>query len=293
MMTPSRCSLHWLAWVGGAILVTMCALLLYESAREDFPRQSLRAFDARGAAQLSAMQRSAYEQELFSELSQWNRLSRRYSTEAGVKQREERWKQLAREGFELAHLALQVLQPDGGFVYPLKGPMDRLQVLAEQGDQGAMCLMTGLVAQSKPSRRTAEQIDMARKWLIKGAEHGHAECQLQLGRQTILGLEGFTKDESRGLSLEFAARRNGYAHDLGGLINYFQSRWSADPADLTRLYCWLSVDAQSRLTDGPQQMLRLLRTEAQRIGSEELSNLAGHLENQSFLVRTCVDLSVR
>ncbi|MET3497685.1 hypothetical protein [Variovorax boronicumulans] len=293
MTASSRRSLPWLAWVAGAILVTMCALLLYESAREDFPRQNLRAFDARRAAQLSEMQRSAYEQELFSELSQWNRLSRRYPTEAGVKQREERWKQLASEGLELAHIALQVLQPNGGFVYPLDGPMARLQVLAEQGDQGAMCLMTGLVAQAKPSRRSAEQVDMARKWLIKGAEGGHAECQLQLGRHTILGLEGFAKDESRGLSLELAARRNGYAHDLGGLITYFQSRWSTDPADLTRLYCWLSVDAQSRLTDGPQQMLRLLRTDAQRLGSEELSNLAGHLESQKFLLPTCVDLSVR
>ena len=134
---------------------------------------------------------------------------------------------------------------------------------------------------------------MARKWLVKGAESGHAECQLQLGRRTILGLEGFVKDEARGLALELAARRHGYAHDLGSLIAYFQSRWATAPADLTRLYCWLSIDAQSRLTDGPQQMLRLLRTDAQRMGSEELSTLATHLESRSFSLGTCVGLSAR
>jgi hypothetical protein len=290
MAKGGRHSLPWPSLFAGAVFFAACAMLLYESAREYFPRSDLSAFDTQRAGLLSAELRAAYEQELFSELSQWNRPSRRYPTEAGVGQREERWRQLAGEGLELAHIAVQVLQPDGGFVYPLEKPMDRLRALAEQGDSGAMCLMTGLVGQVKRSRLSIEHSETARKWLLRGAERGHAECQLQLGRRLILGIDGVAKDAKRGLALEFAARRAGYAHDVDGLTAYFQQRWSTESADLTRLYCWLSIDAQSRLTDGPQNMLRLLRAEARRIDSEGLMGLASRLENSRFSLQACVDL---
>ncbi|MGJ3701843.1 hypothetical protein [Variovorax sp. AFSI2.2] len=291
MAARERRSLPWPALLAGIVFFAASAMLLYESTREYFPRRDLHAFDTQHAELLSAERRAAYERELFSELSQWNRPSRRYPSEAGIGQREKRWRQLAGEGLELAHLALQVLQPDGGFVYPLEKPMNRLLALAERGDSGAMCLMTGLVSQVKRSRLSAEHSEMARKWLIQGAERGHAECQLQLGRRLILGIDGMTKDAKRGLALELAARRDGYAHDVDGLVSYFQQRWSTDSADLTRLYCWLSIHAQSRVTDGPQNMLRLLRAEARRIDSEGLVHLANQLENSRFSLQACVDLS--
>lgn len=282
--------LNWAALLAGAGLLIMCALMVYESAREYFPRLGLRDFDADRAALLSIEQRAAYEQELFSELSQWSRPSHLYATESGPRRRERRWEQMASEGFELAHITLQVLQPDGGFVYPLDKPMSRLQVLAEHGDASAMCLMTALVSQVKSSQLSAAHSDMARKWLLLGAERGHAQCQLQLGRRLILGADGIGKDVRRGLALEFAARRYGYAHDVDGLISHFQQQWSSDPADLTRLYCWLSIHAQSRQSDGPQNMLRLLRVEAERKRSEALMRLASQLENSNFLLQECVDL---
>jgi hypothetical protein len=266
--------------------------LLYESAREYLPRRGLHHFNVQRAAALSAEQRAAHEQELFSELSQWERPSRRYPTLADVSQRERRWHQLASEGFELAHITLQVLQPDGGFVYPLDKPMRRLQVLAEQGDSGAMCLMTGLVRQVKRSRAAGEHVELARQWLLRGAERGHAECQLQLGRP-LLGRENRPGDTQRGLALELAARRAGYAHDVDGLTTYFQQRWSSDPANLARLYCWLSIDAQSRMVDGPQRMLAALRADAQRNASNTLTALADRLQRTPVTLQACVDMSVR
>ncbi len=290
---PWRGPFPWPALCAGAILFTACALLLYESAREYVPRRGMGHFDLQHAGALSAEQRAAYEQELFSELSQWNRPSRRYPTVAGIGRREKRWRQMSRDGFELAHIALQVLQPDGGFVYPLDAPMRRLQVLAEQGDAGAMCLMSGLVAQARRARLAPAHVELARQWLQRGAERGHAECRLQLGRRLLLGREGWPKDTQRGLALELAARRAGYAHDVDGLTAYFQSRWSSDPADLARIYCWQSIDAQSRMADGPQRMLVLLRSDAQRTASVALAGLADRLERTRFTLQACVDLSPR
>jgi hypothetical protein len=291
MALRERRSLPWPALLAGAIFFVASAMLLYESAREYFPRRDLRAFDSQRAKLLSVERRAAYELELFSELSQWNRPSRRYPTGTAVGQREKRWRQLAGEGFELAHIALQVLRPDGALVHPIDKPMNRLLALAERGDSSAMCLMTGLVSQVKHARLSAEHSELARKWLLRGAEHDHPECQLQLGRRLILGIDGVAKDAKRGLALELAARRAGYAHDVDGLVSYFQQRWSTEPADLTRLYCWLSIDAQSRLTDGPQNMLRVLRAEAGRVDSQELMRLANQLENSRFSLQACVDLS--
>ncbi len=282
--------LPWLAACAGALFFAACGMLLFESSREFFPRRDLPSFDARRAARLGADQRAVYEQELFSELSQWNRTSRRYATKEGATQRELRWRQLADEGFELAHVALQVLQPDGGFVYPLERPMSRLQAMAKSGDSGAMCLMTGLVSQVKRGRLSPEHSDIARQWLLQGAERGHAECQLQLGRRLILGIDGVARDARRGLELEFAARRAGYAHDVDGLVAYFQRRWSTDSTNLTRLYCWLSIDAGSRLTDGPQRMLKLLRADAHRLGLEQLQNLESQLASAAFSLQQCVGL---
>ena len=284
-------SLPWPALLAGAVFFSASAMLLYESVRGYFPRANLAAFDSERAAALSDELRAVYERELFSELSQWNRPSHRYPTKASGRQRDKRWKQLAEQGLELAHIALQVLQPDGGFVYPLDEPMNRLLTLAEHGDAGAMCLMSGLATQVKRSRLSAKHSAMAGKWLLRGAELGHAECQLQLGRRLLLGTGGMTKDAERGLSLELAARRTGYAHDVDGLVSHFQKRWSTEIGDLTRLYCWLSIDAESRRTDGPQHMLRLLRADARRISSERLMAVANELENSRFSLQACVDLS--
>lgn len=265
-------------------------MLIYESVREYFPRVGLPAFDARKAELLLPERRAAYEQELFSELHQWNRLSRRYPTEPGVGRREDRWQQMADEGFELAHIVLQVLQPDGGFVYPLAGPMKRLEELANAGNTGAMCLMTTLVDRAKRRSASAAYWQAANDWLQRGAQRGHPECQMQLGRRLIFGSDGFPRDAKRGLELELDARRAGYAHNADGLASYFQTRWSDSPAELTRLYCWLSIDAESRLTDGPQRMLETLRAAARRTDSAELAGLADELERTKFSLQACVGM---
>ncbi|WP_431110317.1 hypothetical protein [Variovorax paradoxus] len=291
MTTRERRSLAWPALLAGIVFLGASVLLLYESTREYFPRVEWRTFDSSRAESLDANRRAAHELELFSELSQWNRPSRRYPTIAGVGEREKRWRQLADDGLELAHIALQVLQPDGGFVYPLDKPMNRLLTLAERGDLGAMCLMAGLVAQIKRSGLSAEHFEMAQKWLSRGADLGHSECKLQLGRRLILGANGTTRDPARGLALELEARRDGYGHDVDGLVSYFQQRWSTEHSNLTKLYCWLSVDAQSRLTDGPQNMLRLLRVEARRLESGSLLQLANQLASSQPSLQACVRLS--
>lgn len=273
----------------GAILFWACAMLVYESAREYLPRFDLPAFDASKAAGLSDAERARDELELFNELSQWKGQSRQYAGKSSGKNREHRWRKMSDEGFELAHVTLQVLQPERGLIHPLNAPMKRLDELAERGDTGAMCLMTELVDQAKRKATQADQAQ-ARRWLQEGVERQHPQCQLQMGRRLLLGIDGYPQDMKRGVRLELAARRAGYVGELDGLLSYFQRRWSKSRIDLTRLYCWLSIDAQSRLTDSPQRMLAALRAEARRDDSAELTALARELDGKKFTVQACADL---
>lgn len=289
-MPGSRSALpHWPTWVGAAILVGACLLLVYEVTREYFPRFDLPAFDAAKAQQLDSERRATLERELFSELPLWNRESGRYRGPSPGEMREDRWRAMAGEGLELAHIALQVLQPERGSIHPLTGPMARLEELAKTGDTGAMCLMTALVDQAQDKATEADRAQ-ARRWLKEGAQRGHPECSLQLGRRLILGLDGHAPDLEQGISLEFRARQKGYAHDLNGLITHFQRRWSRSHSELTRLYCWLSVDTQSRATHRPRRMLENLRREARREDAAALLMLADELERTDFSMKDCVDM---
>jgi hypothetical protein len=256
------------------------------------PRLDLPTFDAAKAAKLTPEKRAAYEQELFSELQQWNRGSRKYPTLADIGRREQRWQAMADDGFELAHITLSVLKPEGGLVYSLSGPMRRLEELAKQGDAGAMCLMPGLVGRASLKQSIEDYRNTYRVWLERGAQLAHPECQTHLGRRLIVGTDGFVKDTKRGLDLEFMARHSGYAHDVGALIQYFQAKGYGDTANVRRLYCWRQIDARSWITDAPERLLEDLKREALHSRKAELLALHEELLSTQNTLQDCVELGL-
>ncbi|GAA6140853.1 hypothetical protein [Hydrogenophaga sp. 5NK40-0174] len=251
-------------------------------------RPGVKAFDASKVAQLSAERRAALEQELFSELQVWNMGSRQYPDQAGIAAREQRWQAMADEGLELAHITLTVLEPRTGKAHELTPAIKRLEVLAEQGDAGAMCLIDRLV------NVTAAQLDWkqyeatARKWLERGAELGHPECLISLGGRTLRGV-GYTKDTARGLELIFRGRKAGYAHGVGSLILFYKSKGFEDDANVKRLYCWMVMEDRFYFRDPIDEIARMMRKQSNSLyehNRETLSELAAWEPN----LQDCVDL---
>lgn len=200
----------------------------------------LEPFDHAKAAQLTAEKRAAYEQELFSEILHWFRPTKRYPTWEPnyYLPREQRWLEMARDGFELAHIALRVVQPGAGRTYNAAPAFKRLEELAEQGDPGAMCMMQSLSIVA-PRRDVTPQIDeRARYWMIKGAELGHPECLLMQGGRMLVGSDGQPNDPERGKALIFESIRKGYTHGSGMLAQHFEEQGFKDFADVKRVYCW-------------------------------------------------------
>lgn len=280
-------TLHWKRWLLVALAVSVlgvAAVLAYELNREHFPRLDMPPFDHSKAKTLTPAERAAYEQELFSELQQWNRGSRKYPTLEDIERREQRWQQMADDGFELAHITLSVLKPKGGLVYSLSGPMKRLEELAAQGDAGAMCLMVGLVGKATVELNTDSYASVYKYWLERGATIGHPECQKALGGRILRGVDGYVQDTKKGLELIFFARRAGYSHDVGALILHYESKGYADVMNVRRLYCWLQIESQSWLTRAPQLLLdRLQRDAAMRATFEDL-------KEKNFSLQNCIDL---
>lgn len=238
--TPANTrSLRRWPWVLLSVVVLLGAALYFWSWYLKQPWH-LPPFDRAKAAQLSPQQRAAYEQELFSELLHWFEPTQRYPTWEPnfYLAREQRWLKMASEGFELAHLVLQVVQPSTGLRFSLKPPFKRLVQLAEKGDQGAMCLMRGLVLISSTERSDPKVEAVARDWMIKGAELGHPECLLNLGARLLKGADDQPWDPARGKELVFESLRNGYVHDVGFLASYYERQGLHNLRNLQANYCW-------------------------------------------------------
>jgi hypothetical protein len=252
------------------------------------PRTGLPDFDPQKAAQLSPTQRKAYEQELFSELWRWNMGSRHYPHVQDIARREQRWREMAANGLELAHITLRVLQPEGGRIYALAGPVRRLEDMATTGDVGAMCLISELVNVAAAKHDPEPYQDTARRWLLKGVELGHPQCQIQLGRRLMRGVPGYGFDPLTGLDLEFAGRTAGYSHEVGELVRYYEAKGFTDTENVRRLYCWMGIYESFQ----PEYVSKLgmegIEQKARLSNDSELVRLADERKASNYMLQDCV-----
>jgi hypothetical protein len=287
--------LRALAWTLAVLGLLLALLVLYGLKTHWFPRLEDRPdFDARKAAALTPVQRAAYEHELFHELGQWNMTSKRYPGAAGFLARERRWRQMAAEGFELAALTLNVLDPSGGVVFSPRGPMRRLVELAEQGDTGAMCLMVGLI------NRAALEIDWRpyqvtyRRWLTEGARLGHPECLGQLGGRLLQGSDGYSRDVNRGLALIQQAVRAGYVHGADMMALHYSRDGLGDQNRVRLVYCWSTVADGVWTFDRDWDRRALLLSELQRLyppGTDEAwTAFTQKLRESKYTANDCLDM---
>lgn len=237
----ARLGALWRRWsmlllAGGVALIAACA-----ADGSSGLRPGLAPFDHTKAATFTPGQRADFERELFEELPHWFQPTRRYPTwEPDLYlAREQRWQAMADQGFELAHIVLQVVQPGRGKQFDPHPAFKRLEQLAEQGDAGAMCLMPGLRLISADQYRSDEQIlQMSRRWMQRGVELGHPQCLSEMGRRMMYGTGGVARDVKRGQAMVFQSIRQGYLNDSGLLALNHEEQGLLNPAHMKASYCW-------------------------------------------------------
>jgi TPR repeat protein len=252
MESPSRRRWVW----AGTILVLVAALiawnwqtlLIWATMVQD-RAQPLPAFDAGKAQRLSAERRAELERELFSELWLWDTQSRRYQMPNGLKEREQRWKAMAEEGYELAYLTLQVFEPSTGHTHNPLSVLERLDELASKGDSGAMCLYGGIVWRLPVwVVDWTPQHEQAHKWMLKGAELRHPQCLIMVGAGHMSG-NVLPKDLKRGLEMVFEAIHKGYGHGVISLWLRAKQLELVDTKSRRLEYCWAYHAAKYRFSD--------------------------------------------
>lgn len=232
------------------------ALWVYAQERHDLP-----PFDHEKAKRLSPAKRAEYERSLFNELRDWNTGTPKYMGRDGTNRREADWMTMAQDGYELAYITLQVLQPSTGIRYSVKKPLARLSELADGADAGAMCLYP-LLSNMGSERERAKYREQARANWRRGAEFGHPACLSRVGFFLMTGIQGFPKDVRAGFDASVKAERAGY-DGAGSVAAYIARQEMTSAVEWTRYYCWQMQASQYSSYANPESVLRELRNQTE------------------------------
>ncbi|TDF66782.1 hypothetical protein [Cupriavidus sp. L7L] len=267
---------------GAIVLLGGMALYIYSLDRHDLP-----PFDHAKAAVLPAKTRAQYERDLFNEIREWNTGTPKYMGKNGTNRREADWLAMARDGYELAYITLQILQPSTGIRYEIKKPLARLSELAESGDAGAMCLYPELSNMGSGDER-AKYREQALAYWRRGTELEHPGCLSSVGFFLMTGIQGFPKDVQAGFEASVKAARAGY--DGAVSISVYVTRQELTSAkDWTRYYCWKTQASKYSSHSDPRDALWKLRNQSGRSDSDALAN---KLETWHPTLDECVALKL-
>jgi len=244
-------------------VVTLGAAFTYVYTRE---RHDLPPFDRSKAGTLSPPKRAQYERDLFNELPNWNTGSPRYRDVEGIRQRERDWLAMAMDGYELAYITLQILQPTGGYTYAPEKPLKRLAELARGGDVGAMCLYPRL------ARMMTNEIgvDQKAQWPAyerQGMELGHPGCLSKVSYFLMTGIHGYPKDVLAGFDAAVRASRAGYDGSRGIAV-YLSAQPMLSERDWERYYCWQMQAGKFSGRAGKSRVV--LRMEIEKVDNPQL-----------------------
>ena len=212
-------------------VVTLGAAFTYVYTRE---RHDLPPFDRSKAATLSPEKRAKYERDLFNELPNWNTGSPRYRGIEGIERRERDWLAMAMDGYELAYITLQILEPSWGRTYSSEKPLKRLAELAEGGDVGAMCLYPRFAGGDHVNAELKARGPIFER---KGMELGHPGCLSKVSFFLMKGLHGYPQDVSAGFTAAVRAAHEGY-DGARSIAVYLSAQQMRNDRDWERYYCW-------------------------------------------------------
>jgi len=250
-------------------------------------------FEQSKARQLDPQVRQAYEQELFEELALWKTVSKRFPDGADMQSflsakcaRDQRWKVMAQEGFELAHIARQAQDSCGSMVFSFKGPLRRLQRLAEGGDVAAMCMMGSI---DDPRQDLGPLAQVRREMVERGAALGHPECLWHLSRWTYPGLDGDPQAVAESLTLAARAVEGGAYRAAREPLRHFGKLNLSDHRYDERTYCWSQVYDKGRsVREEAAETFGFLRRQARSDRDRDREERLLRMSEQIMDVHACV-----
>lgn len=187
------------------------------------------------ASSLTPEQRREYDRQFFNELETWNANSAEYSFDT----REALFRKMARDGYQVAEIALEIFQPSRGRIVTSRSALDKLQRLADSGDASAMCFLS--IAWTKmDQKKVPYQPEVGRKYIERGAALGQPYCKFVLATLYGSGEPGYPKDLGKARRMIREVALEGYYIAHLTLFNHY-SMGEQPYADLGRVrkaLCW-------------------------------------------------------
>lgn len=198
-------------------------------------------YDSKKASSLSEERRRQLDILLVNELATWDKNSTRCNYATAYQCREDYFKQLASEGYEVADIVSRIFKPTQGIVVNDLNAYKRLRKLADDGDKSALCI-TPYVFQHTPANAWPYTGETEAKYTKQGLSFDLPVCKLNEFYSYWSGVDGYPENrEMAETRLHEAAVAGLYqAQDILAAHYYAKDKFN-DYQTIKKILCWARV----------------------------------------------------
>jgi hypothetical protein len=212
-----------------------------------------------------------YDRIFFNEIEIWNKNGRVHDFWS----RERLFREMARDGYEVAGIALEIFKPTRGIVVTSVPAYEKLRSLAGSGDASAMCFLNFAYAKMD-SDRIPYRFENELKYVERGLRLGHPDCKYTIATFYGSGAWGYPRDREKALAMIREVALEGYYVAHVSMFNDYakDARRFSDLAIVKRALCWGLLAQQHTNWALFDHYLNDLRAAARAAGRDDLWNLA-------------------
>jgi hypothetical protein len=230
------------------------------------------AVDSRPTRPLDAETKLQFDVLFANELATWNKNSVRFTGgQAAFQAKEDFFRELAHQGYEIAGLFARVVKPSQGRIVFDREAYERLRALADSGDVSAMCFVWEMYTRFAQSdqRSLPYTPESEVRYPLRGAKLGHPLCGIHESFFYRHGTFGHPKDRAKASSLLLQAAEHGYYVAQLWLFIDLRQRGFEDADVVKTALCWGRVASFHSPWASLDSYVNALRREAQKAAGDD------------------------
>lgn len=200
-------------------------------------------YDSAKATQLSEAQRRQFDIQLANELATWNTLSARCvfdhaNPRRPFECREDFFRQLASEGYEIADIVSQIYLPRRGEIKQNRAAYERLRTLAVAGDTSALCFAPYVFGQMGQKTDWPYSGETEAEFTRRGRALGLPLCAINEFYSYWNGTDGYLRDPEMARQRLLEAARAGLYFGQDRLLSHYGHEGFDNLLTVRKALCW-------------------------------------------------------
>ena len=232
------------------------------------------AYDASKSAQLTEEKRREYDILLANELATYNTNTTRCGIDMAdlsfsYKCREDFFRQLAADGYEIADIVSRIYYPREGRIKSNRAAYERLHELAEAGDKSALCFAPFVFSQMRDTEAWPYTRETEAVYTKRGMALNLPICALNESGAYWFGVNGYPKDSELSHQRLFAAAKAGLYSAQKYLFLEYSKMDIGNLHTVRKALCWARLGDQHSNVLGFDTYTLLLREAASKSGDPD------------------------